>query len=140
VRLQPPRPRHDPAAILCATGGALTYRGDILVRPGSSPGAMPGMPVRIHPGVGGINQRMMHATAVLRGGRAIGGGSNEWMRELHAPADLKQPSAHRRVGSSHVEADRLPRCLGAREQPALLIEGCPKLPARADVELGEHLA
>jgi hypothetical protein len=71
------------------------------------------MPIRIHPGVGGINQRMMHATAVLRGSRAVGGGSNEWMRELHAPADLEQPSAHRRVGSSHVEAER-PR--GAAEQ------------------------
>jgi hypothetical protein len=31
-------------------------------------------------------------------------------------------------------------CLGAPEQPALLREGCPKLPARADVELSEHLA
>ena len=107
LRLQP-TPR--PAAILCATGGALKFRCDILVRPRSSPGAMPGMPVRIHPGVGGINQRMMHATAVLRGSRAVGGGSNEWMRELHAPADLEQPSAHRRVGSSHVEAERLRSC------------------------------
>jgi hypothetical protein len=49
LRLQSPA---RPAA-LCATGGVLKFRGDILVRPRSSPGAMPGMPVRMHPGVGG---------------------------------------------------------------------------------------
>ena len=37
--------------------------------------------------VGGLGERAMDAVAVVGGGRAVGGGSDEWVRELDAPAD-----------------------------------------------------
>ena len=45
--------------------------------------------------------------AVLGGGRAIGGGPHEWVRELDAPTHFEQTRVHRRVGCSHVDAERL---------------------------------
>ena len=49
----------------------------------------------------------MHAVAVVGGRRAVGGGADERVRELDAPADLEQPGVHRRVGRGHVDAERL---------------------------------
>ena len=49
----------------------------------------------------------MDPVAVLGGGRAVGGGSDEWVRELDAPTDSEQTRVHRRVGRSHVDAERL---------------------------------
>ena len=49
----------------------------------------------------------MHAVAVVGRSRAVGGGPDERVRELDAPADLEQPGVHRRAGRSHVEAEGL---------------------------------
>ena len=55
----------------------------------------------------------MHAVAVVGGGRAIGGGSDERVRELDAPPDLEQTRVHRGTGRRRVEPEGLG---GAMEQ------------------------
>jgi hypothetical protein len=49
----------------------------------------------------------MDAVAVLGGGRAVGGGSDEWMRELDAPTYSEQTRVRCRIRRSHVDAERL---------------------------------
>ena len=62
---------------------------------------------RVGLGVGGFGEGAMHAVAVVVGRRAVGGGSDEWMRELDARPDLEQPGFHRRVRCRHVETEGL---------------------------------
>ena len=47
----------------------------------------------------------MHAPAVVGGGRAVGRGADEWVRELDPPADVEQPGVDRGVGRRHVDAE-----------------------------------
>jgi hypothetical protein len=49
----------------------------------------------------------MDAVPILGGGRAVGGGSDEWMRKLDTPTYYEQTRVHCRVGRSHVDAERL---------------------------------
>ena len=48
----------------------------------------------------------MHAVPVVRGGRAVGGGPDERVRELDAPAQLEQPAVLRRAGRREVDPER----------------------------------
>ena len=97
----------ESAASLRPAGRALELGGDLLVGSRRRSGAVPGAPVRVRLGVGGVGEGAMDAVAILGGSRAVGGGSDEWMRELDAPTDREQPGVHRRVGRSHVDAEGL---------------------------------
>jgi hypothetical protein len=48
----------------------------------------------------------MDAMAVFGGRRAVGGGSDKWVCELHAPTQLQQTRVHCSVGRGHVDAER----------------------------------
>ena len=48
----------------------------------------------------------MHAVPVVRGCRAIGGGPDEWVRELDAPAQLEQPAVLCRARRREVDPER----------------------------------
>jgi hypothetical protein len=67
----------------------------------------------------------MHPVTVLGGRRAVGGGPDQRVGELHPPTYLEQPSIHRRGHSGQVEAQgrsrpveqhRIPQGLGCRRQ------------------------
>jgi hypothetical protein len=88
-------------------------------------GQMPGPPIRVPLGVGGLGQGAMHPVTVLGGRRAVGGGPDQRVGELHPPTYLEQPSIHRRGHSGQVEAQgrsrpveqhRIPQGLGCRRQ------------------------
>jgi hypothetical protein len=49
----------------------------------------------------------MDALTIIGGGRAVGDGPDEWMRELDAPTYAEQACVQYRVGRSHVDAERL---------------------------------
>jgi hypothetical protein len=49
----------------------------------------------------------MHTVPVVGGSRAVGGGSDEWVRELDTPTDLEQLGVHCRAGRCHVESKGL---------------------------------
>ena len=68
---------------------------------------MPGAPIRIRLGVGCIGEGAMDAVPILGGGRAVGGGPDEWMRELDPPTYSEQTRVHSRVGRTHVNPERL---------------------------------
>jgi hypothetical protein len=68
---------------------------------------VPGAPVRIRLGIGGLGEGAMDAVAVLGGGRVVGGGPDEWVRELDAPSYSEQTCVDRGVGRSYVEPERL---------------------------------
>ena len=99
--------RGDSAASLCPASRTLEFGGDFLARSGRCSGAMPGAPIRIRLEVGRFGEGAMDAMAILGSGRAVGGGPDEWMRELDAPTYFEQTRVHRRVGRSHVDAERL---------------------------------
>jgi hypothetical protein len=48
----------------------------------------------------------VHAVPVVGGGRAIGGGPDERVRELHASAQLEQPAILCRTGRRDVDPER----------------------------------
>ena len=86
-----------PAARLRPTGRPFEFERHLLVGPGGGAGAVPRSPVRVGLGVGGIGERAMDAVAVLRRRRAVGGGSDERVRELDALTDREQSGVHRGV-------------------------------------------
>ena len=49
----------------------------------------------------------MHPVAVGGGGQAVGGGSDEWMRELDPRTYLEQPGVDSGLGRGHVDAEGL---------------------------------
>ena len=51
----------------------------------------------------------MDSMAVLGSGGAIGGGPDEWVRELDASPDLEQPGVDGRVDYRHVDAQGVGR-------------------------------
>ena len=99
--------RGDSAASLRPAGRTLELGGDFLARSRRRSGAVPGAPVRVRLGVGCFGEGAMDAVAVVGGGRAVGGGPDEWVRELDAPTYSEQTRVHCRVGRSHVDAERL---------------------------------
>ena len=98
--------RGDAAAGLRTAGRAFELGGDLLVGPRGGAGAVPGPPVRVGLGDGGIGQGTMHAVPVVRGCRAIGGGPDQRVRELDAPAQLEQPAVLRRARGRDVDPER----------------------------------
>ena len=68
---------------------------------------MPGAPIRFGLGVGRLCDRAMHPVAVVGGGRAIGGGSDKRMGELHPCPHFDEARVYRRVDRSNVDAERL---------------------------------
>jgi hypothetical protein len=66
---------------------------------------MPAASVRVCLGVGCFGEGAVYTTPVLSRSRAVGGRSDEWMGELHAPADMEQLGVHRREGCNHVKAE-----------------------------------
>ena len=48
----------------------------------------------------------MHAVPVFRGGRAVGGGPDQRVRELDAPAQLEQPAVLGRARCREVDPER----------------------------------
>jgi hypothetical protein len=99
--------RCDSATSLCPASRTLEFGGDFLARSGRCSGAMPGTPIRVCSKIGRLGEGPMDSMAVLGSGRAIGGGPHEWVRELNAPTDFEQTRVYRRVGGSHVDAERL---------------------------------
>ena len=95
--------RSDPTPSLRPVGRALKFCGYLLIRSQCRAGAVPGAPVRVRRGVGGVREGAMHAVAVIGCSCAVHGGPGEWVRELDSPADLEQPGIDRKVGCSHVE-------------------------------------
>src|ERR1043165_613291 len=53
----------------------------------------------------------MRAFAIADGRRAVGGGTHQWMHELHPPSDPHQPGVDGRPDSAHLETQRLRRAL-----------------------------
>jgi len=104
--LQERRRRGDAATRLRPAGRAFELGGDLLVGPRGGAGAVPGPPVRVGLGNGGIGQRTMHAVPVIRGGRAIDGGPDERVRELHPSAQLEQPAVLCRARRRKVDPER----------------------------------
>ena len=72
---------------------------------------MPGAPIRVRLAVRGLREREMCPPPVLGSGRTVGGGSDQWMGELHAPTHVQQPGIHRREGCSHIDVERLRRTM-----------------------------
>jgi hypothetical protein len=95
----------EPAASLRPVGRALELSGDFLGGSRRRSGAVPGAPVGVRLGVGGFGEGAMHAVAVVCGSRSVGGGSDEWVRELDAHIDLEQPGVHRRADRGDVDAE-----------------------------------
>jgi len=104
--LQESRCRGDAAASLRATGRVFELGGDLLVGPPGGAGAVPGPPVRVGPGHGGLGQGPVHAEQVIRGGGAIGGGPDQRVRELDPPAHLEQPDVLGRGRRGQVDPER----------------------------------
>ena len=98
--------RGDAAASLRTAGRAFELGGDLLIGPRGGAGPVPGPPVRVGLGDGGIGQGTMHAVPVVRGCRAVGGGPDERVRELHAPAQLEQPAVLGRARRREVDPER----------------------------------
>ena len=96
----------DAAAGLRPAGRAFELGGNLLVRPRGGAGAVPGPPVRVGLGGGGLGQGTVHAVPVVRGGRAIGGGPDQRVRELDPPAQLQQPAVLRRARRRDVDPER----------------------------------
>ena len=110
--------RRDPPASLCAPRRALQVGGHVLVGTRGGAGTVPGPPVGVVVAVGGIGERSVHAVAVLGRCRPVGGRSDEWMRELDAPADREQSGVYRRVDRGHVDLE----CLGRRVEENRITE------------------
>ena len=98
--------RGDAAASLRTAGRAFELGGDLLIGPRGSAGAVPGPPVRVGLGDGGLGQRAVHAVPVVGGCRAIGGGPDERVRELDAPAQFEQPAVLCRARGRDVDPQR----------------------------------
>ena len=103
----------EPSACLRPIGRALELGRDLLVGARRCARAVPGAPIRIGRGIGRLGKGAMHTMAVVGGGRAVGGGADEWVCELDAPTDVEQPGVHRRAGRSQVDAERSRRHGGA---------------------------
>ena len=97
----------DSAARLSPASRVLELGRDLLARSRCRPGSVPGAPVRVRGGIGCFGEGAMDAVAILGGRRAVGGGADEWMRELDAPTYLEQTRVHGRVDRSHVDVERL---------------------------------
>jgi hypothetical protein len=100
----------SPAGRTLELGGdflAVELGGDFLARSRCRSRPVPGAPVRVCLWVGCFGEGAMDAVAVLGGGRAVGGGSDEWMRELDAPTYSEQTRVRCRIRPSHVDAERL---------------------------------
>ena len=133
------RSRRGDAATRLRTGGrAFELGGDLLVGPQGGAGAVPGPPVRVGFGGGGIGQRAMHAAPVVGGGRAVGGGPDQRVRELDPPAQLEQPAVlcrtrRREVDPEHprgpVEQARVAERLGGSREDEQLRVGREQLEA-----------
>jgi len=95
---------------------AFQLSGDLLIGPQGGPGPVPGLPVRVGPGHGGLGQRPVYAAPVFRGGRAVGGGPDQRVRELDSPAELEQPAVLCRARRRQVDPEH-PR--GPVEQEAV---------------------
>ncbi len=87
----------ESAACLRPARRTLELRGHLLAGSRRGAGAVPGAPIGVRLGVGGLGEGAMHAVAVVVGRRAVGGGPDERMGELDARPDLEQPGFHRRV-------------------------------------------
>ena len=104
--LEKSRGRGEAAAALCAAGRALELGGDVLVGCRGPVRAVPGAPVRVPLGVGCFGEGAMHTVAVVGRSRAVGGGADEWVRELDPPpAYLEQRGVDRGAGRGHLEAE-----------------------------------
>ena len=77
----------------------------LLVRPNRGRGQVPGAAVRVAVAVGGFCQGSMHAVAVAGSSGAVGGGPDQWVRELDAAFHQEQPGIRCRVGRRHVDAE-----------------------------------
>jgi hypothetical protein len=135
--------RGDAAARLGPGRRAFELGGDLLVASQGRACAVPGPPVRVGLGGGGIGQGAMHAVPVFRGGRAVGGGPDQRVRELDAPAQLEQPAVLCRARCREVDPespcglvqqDRVAEGLGGGHQDQQLGVGREQLQA-ADVAL-----
>ena len=76
----------EASASLRAAGRALELGGDLLVGPGVARARCQARRSGSRVGVGGLGEGAMHAVAVVGGGRAVGGGPDERVRELDASA------------------------------------------------------
>ena len=77
----------------------------LLVRPNRGRGQVPGAAVRVAVAVGGFCQGAVHAVAVAGSSGAVGGGPDQWVRELDAASHLEQPGVRCRVGRRHLDAE-----------------------------------
>jgi hypothetical protein len=115
----------EPTARLGPAGRPLQLGRNRLVGPRCSACAVPGPPIRVLGGVGGLGEGAMDPVAVVDRGRMVGGRADEWMGELHAPVHLEEPGLRRGDGRGHVDAkvlggaaeqDRVAEGLGGRGQ------------------------
>jgi hypothetical protein len=88
----------EASASLRAAGRSLELGGDLFVGPRRGSGAVPGAPIRVRAWVGGFGEGTMNAMAVVGSGSSVGCGPDEWVCELHPPADLQEPGVVRRIG------------------------------------------
>ena len=100
------RGRGQPAAGLRPAGRTLELRGNLLVRPGSGLGPVPGPAVRIGLRVGRLGQRRVHLLPVRERGRAVGRRARQRMPEPDPGAELDQARLHRR--RPRLDADAQP--------------------------------
>ncbi len=112
---------------LNALGGPLQLCRDILVGPGRPLGEVPRVPVGVDLGVGGIGQRSVHETALIRRRRPIDRRAHERMAKPYSAIDFDQASGlrglERRGGDREVlgRAPQEPRiserlCRGHQQQ------------------------
>ena len=98
------RGRGDPAPGLGPAGRPLQLGCDLLVGPGRGLGQVPGAPVRIDRGVGGLGQHGVRLPPDLQRGRPVGRGAHQRMPEPHPAAELRQLRRRGRAGRGGSDA------------------------------------
>jgi hypothetical protein len=79
--------RGGPATRTRAGGGVFEVTCDLTIRPGCRAGTVPGMPIRVTVGIGGIGQGAMRQAPILRRGRSIDSGAHERVPEADVGVD-----------------------------------------------------
>ena len=106
-------------------GRALELVGDLLVGTGRRLGAVPGAPVGIELGIGGLGQRGVQRAPLLRRGRAVG-------RRAHGTGGGSAPGRRSRTARPRPPASRpAGRCRAARPRARRAAARRPDRPPRA---------
>ena len=97
--------RCNPAAGARPVGGMLELPGDLLPGAGGTAGAVPGSPVGVSLGVGGLGEGTMDPMSVGGIRRDVGGRARQRMRKLDPAAELEQSGVECRAGRRHLESE-----------------------------------